>query len=165
MINAIELKHVLIPYAEDELAEAESLERFLRSLLVQLRQYCDRQPSFADLALCVRRCLDTEPAAYQAGWELVKPPSKEDTYGEYADVERILHFQIADLRKMEIVEQRHRDHFLGTTSRMPHLWNNLDPSSYIEGAASGLAGEYRDVPVCGWPGIARFLELGRLNES
>ncbi|MFC4098531.1 hypothetical protein [Paenibacillus xanthanilyticus] len=165
MINAIELKNAMTPYAEDELADVESLERFLRSLLVLLQQLRDSHPSFDDLATCVRRCLGTEPASYESQWELVKPPTKEDARGDYEDVERILHFQIADLRKMELAERRHREHFLGTTSRMAHLWNNLDPASYIEGAAAGLAAEYGDEPNCGWAGVARFLELGRVYEA
>lgn len=165
MINAVELSNALVPYAEDELAEAESLAHFLRSLLVQLKQYSDRQPSFADLAACVRLSLITEPVPYQSGWELVKPPAKEEARGAYADAERILHFQIADLRKMEMAEQRHRDHFIGTTSRAAHLWNNLEPSAYIIGAAVGLAAEFGYAPVCGWAGVARFLELGRIHEA
>ncbi|TYP68047.1 hypothetical protein [Paenibacillus methanolicus] len=165
MINAVELRNVLIPYAEKELADEESLERWLRALLVQLGQHRDRQPSFEDLASSIRRCLETEPHPYEPGWELGKPPAKEDARGDYEDAERILHFQISDLRKMEQAEQRHREHFLGTTSRMTHLWNNLDPASYIAGAASGLAAEYGIEPDCGWAGIARFLELGRIYEA
>jgi hypothetical protein len=146
-----------------------SLEEYLRSLWVSVKNHQTDSVTFALLASILEDGFALEPAPFDNSWLEYTAPcddwSMECSEDGYGCLEQTLLFQIADLRRMAGEELENELRYFGLESPTQHDWYNFNPFLYLECALAGfISRSGEDVTVCNWATLATILEFGRIYE-
>jgi hypothetical protein len=126
----------------------------------------------------------TPPPAFDQAWMDLKPASWDDD-ATFATWERMILWQIADLRRMEAAGTLEQpDRYFGIDSPSGARWYNFDPLGYLECGIRGVFGGFQEsevivlippesgsadspvyeLPELAWADLCQVLEYGKEYE-
>ncbi len=171
VINQQDFCDVARELSEQAASSDRSLEEYLRALWLLVQSNRDTQVTYALLAQILAEALVSPIAPFDPDWlsyenwptELwQKQPIQDD----FAFLQSMLLYQIADLRRMKdegVLDNRPFVLWLGIHRKNGATWFNFRPSTFLECAFRGLRVD-PDSTACDWSSLAELLYLGQIYE-
>jgi hypothetical protein len=166
-------------------AEQPPLNDYLRSLWQIARAHADAPPTAARLLDWCTAAFSTPPPDFDPAWLELKWASWDEDHASFADWERLICYQIADLQRMaDDGTLSQPDRYFGVTSPSGARWYNFDPLGYLECGIRGTFGGYLasevivlipsasgsddsavfELPPLTWADLCQLLEYGQEYE-
>ncbi len=129
-------------------ADQPPLNDYLRSLWQISRSHASAPPTAAQLLDWCIAAFTEPPPAFDPAWLELKWPGWDQENVTFADWERLIFCQIADLQRMTDDGTLSRpDRYYGIDAPSGVRWYNFTPLSYLECGISGTFGGYQTSEV------------------
>ncbi|MDX2302376.1 MAG: hypothetical protein NW226_06225 [Microscillaceae bacterium] len=166
-----------------------TLEEYLRALLGLAYENMDNSPSLDIFLKMLKKAFIADPLPFEESWLKIQDPPIEDydldlshlqdgvelikhetksPEDDFRYLEEVLHFQIAELKRMEIKQPQSQGKYFGIESESGHHWYNFEPFANIEAGIRGYIENLRNgaypVGAVTWRTLGEIIELGRIYE-
>ena len=134
-------------FEEKYKGQLPSLEEYLRSLWLLVSQSNIKSPTIDQFAIWLEQAFTIAPSPFDSDWLKIRVDYGKDIPA-YEDWEKLILFQIADLRRMADAGQLKDEYrYFGIDSPSGSRWYNFDPLTYLECGIRGSIGGYEEDEV------------------